>query len=101
MPYSFEVDPDALRGLADRLDGAYQELNNTGTVISGYHGRLGATELDDQLDSFFNDWSNGMNLIETRVSELVNRLRGAADGYGQTDAAIAKGATPDGAAQQQ
>jgi hypothetical protein len=91
---TYSVSSDSLRDLAGRLDGVYGEMRATGTVIGGYRGLLGSPEVDDALDDFFNDWSDGMKKIEGHLEGVVQRLRAAADAYEQTDQDIAQAASP-------
>jgi hypothetical protein len=89
------VSPDSLRALAGRLDDIHSELTATGSVISGYRGLLGSPDVDNALDDFFSNWSDGMNKIEGHLDGVVQRLRAAADAYEQTDQAIERAATPN------
>lgn len=91
---SYRVSPDSLRALASRLDGIHSELMATGAVIGGYSGLLGSAAVEQALEDFFKNWSDGMHKIDGHLDGVVKRLEAAADAYEETDQAISKSATP-------
>jgi len=50
----------------------------------------------DKLQDFHSDWSDGLGKIETQISDLTARLKGASKTYGDTESALQKAATPSG-----
>lgn len=91
----FKVDPQNLRATADTLDGLHRELIDAKSTIGNWTG-LGNSDIDDALEHFANKWNDSMHVLEKNMDGIVERLRGAADGYEQADQQIGSAASGTG-----
>ena len=92
----FSVDPDgldALRGHLTAIESGMQEIGNTAGSCEPLD--LGPNlDVWNTLQSFHNDWSNGLSMISHNVEALLDLLAKAAEDYRGTDVQIAQAATP-------
>ena len=85
---TFKVSTEDLRSLASQLSGLVGELGRAGQVVPDY-GAVGNPRVESRLQSFFSDWSDGLDKIERNLNEITQRLSGAGDEYDGTDQAVA------------
>ena len=64
------------------------ELGQAGQITPDY-GAAGHPRVESGLQSFFSDWSEGLQQIQTNLTHFTERLSGASDGYESTDQSIA------------
>lgn len=85
---TFTVCTDDLQALVSSLSGLAGELKQAGHV-SLDPGAAGNPRVESKLHDFFGEWSDGMNKIERNIEGITDRLSSAAQGYDETDEAIA------------
>jgi hypothetical protein len=89
----FTVSTDDLRSLVSQLSTLSGDLGQAGH-FSPDPGAGGDPGVESSIQSFFSDWSDGLNKIETNINELSQRLSGASDKYDGVDQSIASALQP-------
>jgi hypothetical protein len=84
----FAVSLDDLGSLVSELSGLAGELDQAGHITPDC-ASAGSPRVESSMQSFFRNWSEGMDMIKHNLSLLTNALAGARDGYQKTDSAIA------------
>jgi hypothetical protein len=95
----FTVDPEGLDALRAQLAAIQSGMQNIGNEAGAYDPLdLGPNaDVWNELQSFHNNWSDGLAMIGHNLQALLGLLASAAAGYRQTDEQIAQSATPPGA----
>ncbi len=92
---TFEVTPADLQGLAGRLAGLLGELEQ---ALSGVRmdaaGVAQNPRLENAIAGFIGDWSGGLHDLQTKLSELAQRLDAAGAAYEGTEDGLADGFKP-------
>lgn len=84
----FTVSLDDLGSLVSELSSLTGELDQAGRITPDC-AAAGSPRVESSMQSFFSNWSEGMDLIKHNLSLLTNALAGAREGYQKTDRAIA------------
>ena len=92
---TFAVNTDSLAALHDQLVGVNQELLGTRTTVSGYEGRLGGRMLDHAMEDFCGHWDNGLNILQTHMQNVLQRLTDAIQAYDQAEGDISNAMPAD------
>lgn len=82
------VDIDALDQLAGKLDRIKAVLEGTKAGQLADPSVLGDDALANEVHHFVDNWSQGRKRIITEIEQLATVVRGAAQGYRQTDDAL-------------
>jgi hypothetical protein len=85
----FQVDHEALLGLAGQLDKIHTALDSTQADTESYDGDLGSGDVKNELHSFISDWSQGRGQIVDDIKQTVGYLKGAGTAYKTTDEKLA------------
>ncbi len=89
---SFQVTPADLQGLAGQLSGLLGDLEQAaGSVRMDAAGAAQNGQLEGAIAAFLADWSHGLGELQTRLSELGQRLDGGAGSYEGTEGRLAGG----------
>jgi hypothetical protein len=86
----FLVDSRTLLAVRDTLGRLHDQLLGMHTVIFGYWGMLGGSDLEGELEHFCGTWHYGVTEIAGQVSEMMQRLTGAAAAYERIEQRITK-----------
>lgn len=87
---SFQVSTGDLAALSAQLSGLAGELGQAGQFQVD-PGAAGHPAVEGGLESFFSDWSAGLNQAQNNLSQLSQRLGGAAGSYGSTEGSVTAG----------
>jgi hypothetical protein len=87
-----------LVAVRDTLGRLHLQLLAMPSMVSGYEGVLGGTELDSELEQFCAQWHYGALEIGERITELMGRLVDAADQYRRIEDGLASAGRNHGAA---
>jgi hypothetical protein len=85
----FLVDSRTLLAVRDTLGRLHDQLLGMHTVIFGYWGVLGGSELEGELEHFCGTWHYGVTELAGQVTEMMTRLTGAASAYERIEQRIA------------
>jgi len=77
---SFQVSTDDLAALTGRLSSLAGELGQAGHIQVD-PGAAGHPAVESSLQSFFSDWSDGLQQVQNNLSQLSRRLGVAVENY--------------------
>lgn len=89
---SFQVTPADLQGLAGQLSGLLGDLEQAaGGIRNDAAGAAQNGQLEGAIAAFLVDWSHGLQELQTKLSELTQRLEGGGSSYEGTEGRLASG----------
>jgi hypothetical protein len=83
----FRVETSDLHSLVTVMRNLLQELSAAGGSAPAAGG-LECPRVEDHLHSFFSDWSEGLDKVQSNFSALADRLAAAGQGYEGVDGSI-------------
>lgn len=87
---TFEVTPEDLHSLAGQLSGLFGELGQaTDGIRMAAAGAAQNGRLEGAIAGFLGDWSRGVHELQTKLSELAQRLEAGGSAYEGADGHIA------------
>ncbi|HUN78618.1 MAG TPA: type VII secretion target [Solirubrobacteraceae bacterium] len=87
---TFEVTPGDLQSLASQLSGLLGELEQAAANISsGASGSAQNAQLEGAIDGFLADWSQSVQSLRTKLTEVAGRLGSAGSHYESTESELA------------
>jgi hypothetical protein len=86
MP-QFAVTPDDLRSFASELSKLIGELAQAGNFTPDVSA-AGSPIVESSMQSFFSDWSQGLNTIQQNLSKLSGALSSAGGAYQKTETSL-------------
>jgi hypothetical protein len=84
------VRPEDVRALGDALLRVKSAVDSAEGVTASYRGYLGSGPIADQLDKAMRNWSDQRGKLVEHLDALGHGANGAAQGYQDTDDAIAR-----------
>ena len=92
----FIVDSRSLLSVRDTLGRLHDQLLGMHTVIWGYWGALGGRELEGELEHFCGTWHYGVTQLAGEITDMMQRLLGAAAAYERLEQRISSGTSGSG-----
>jgi hypothetical protein len=87
---TFQVTTDDLAALTAQLSALVGELGTAGQIQVDV-AAAGHPLVESALESFFTDWSTGLSQVEHNLTQVSQRLGGAAGTYDHTESSVATG----------
>jgi uncharacterized protein YukE len=90
---SFTVTTDRLEALASEIDSLSSSFEDVAQRRVAYAGYSDARHVEDGLNEFFRNWTDGMESLHSQLSNLASQLHGAAGAYDATEQQISDAAS--------
>jgi len=85
---TFTVDPATLQGLSRTLSGVESQMESMNTMVSGYQGLLGGSDVEGTLSDACNHWHYGTQKLADHMKGVIQRLNAASQTYSQSEDAV-------------
>ena len=85
---TFHVSLDGLSALVGRLATLAGELRDAKGATPCYAGQTGSDAVTAALDNFFAEWSDGMQIIDSNIAALSDKLTRSEDAYSAVECSL-------------